>query len=157
VASVPIPEEAAKHLWEMLLSFNRETSSRLLDEAEELAAQRQAAPAAIIAATVLEYLLRSPAVKLLAASRKSEFNAWRRLRDEAAYGVMSPDADEVRRMLQAVREISLSGTAAEAGTETPGPPRAAVSQLRGKYAHVRTSADEFMKRKREEVELEDRK
>jgi len=73
--SVAIPKDAANHLWEMLLSFNRETSGRLLDKAEELVAQGQTAPAVIIAGTVLEYVLRSPAVKLLAASRKSEFDA----------------------------------------------------------------------------------
>jgi len=60
-------------------------------------------------------------------------------------------------MLQAVREISLSGTAAEVATQTSGPRRAAAPHVKGKYAHVRTSADEFIKRKREEVELEDRK
>jgi hypothetical protein len=141
----------------MLLLFNRETSGRLLDEAEELVAQGRSAPAAIIAGTVLEYLLRSPAVKLLADSRKSEFNAWRRLRDQAAHGTTSPDAEEVRRMLQALRGISVSGTAAECGTEASGPRRAPGSPVRGKYTRVRTSADEFMKRKREEVELEDRK
>jgi hypothetical protein len=52
--SVAIPEDAANHLWEMLLSFNRKTSGRLLDEAEELVAQGQMAPAVIIAGTVLE-------------------------------------------------------------------------------------------------------
>lgn len=98
---------------------------------------------------------------LLAASRKSEFDAGRRLRDEAAHAPMSPDAEEVRRMLQAIREILLSGTAAETAPQAPGPRRASASHIaqdrKGKYARVRTSSDEFMKRKREEVELEDRK
>jgi hypothetical protein len=156
---VRIPEEAANYLGAMLLSFNRDISGHLLDEAEKLASLGLTASAVIIAGTVLEYAGRSPAGIILPAARKSELEGWRRLRDEVAHDSPTrPDIEQVRRMLQGIREIvSFSATAAEPAPQSSGRDRAFAGQVKGKYAHVRTSADEFMKRKREEVELEDRK
>jgi len=158
MASLPIPEEAVNHLGAMLLSFNRDISVQLLDEAEELASQGMTTSAVIISGTVLEYLERSPAVALLPDSRKSEFESWRRLRQEAVHASgIRPDADEVRRMLQGIREIVSDPENVASAQEVARSGRASSANVKGKYAHVRTSADEFMRRKRQEVELEDHK
>lgn len=54
-----------------------------------------------------------------------------------------------------VRLTVLDESAHELGKELQEKQRAAVRAVRGKYAHVKTSVDEFLARKREEVELEE--
>jgi hypothetical protein len=56
-----------------------------------------------------------------------------------------------------VRLTVLSETSHELGKELQEDQQAAIRAVRGKYAHVRTSVDEFLTGKREEVELEEQR
>jgi hypothetical protein len=156
--SVLVPEEAASHLGAILLAFNRGISGSLLNEAEELAKLGQTMAAVLIAGTVLEYLERGPAATLVPPGQRNEINSWRRLRDQVAHGSADTlTTEHVGRMIEGVRQIIMNQ---KMPTDSVGPFRTqatgAASALKGKYAHVRTSSDEFIKRKREELELENR-
>lgn len=147
MGSIVVPEEAASHLAAIVLAFNRDVSGHLLDEAEELAALGHGAAAVLIAGTVLEYIERSPGAGLVAPEDRHQLESWRRLRNQAAHGfAVAGSVEEARQVIDGVRRILATGTVSV---------RAAAG-IRGKYAGVRTSSDEFIRRKRDDLELEDR-
>jgi hypothetical protein len=158
MTSVLIPEEAASHLGAILLAFNREIFGSFLDEADELAGLDLATSAVIIAGTVLEYFERSPSAGALPPEHRNEIVAWRRLRNQAVHGAAGTlSVQQAREVIDGIRHIL--GVHLEAGVAADRPwPERAVSphDIKGEYAYVPTSSDEFMKRKREDLELEDR-
>ena len=157
MTSIPVPEEAASHLGAILLAFNREIFGGFLDEADELAGLGQATSAVLIAGTVLEYFERSPSASVLPPKHRSEIEAWRQLRNRAAHGSAGAiSVERARQMIDGVRQILMtdsvsSGPVHPLRTEAG----AALNLIKGKYAHVATSSEDFIKRKREELELED--
>jgi hypothetical protein len=155
---ISVPDEAANHLGAILLAFNREIFGGFLDEADELAALGQVTSAVLIAGTVLEYVERSPAAGSLPIGTRSEIEAWRRLRNQVAYG--SADAlsvQQARQVIDGVRRILLTRDVPERSVPRLSPEAgAAPHAVRGKYAHVPTSSADFIKRKREDLELENR-
>jgi len=157
--SVLVPEEAANHLGAVLLAFNRSISASLLDEAGELVNSGQTAAAVLIAGTVLEYVERSPASTLVPPAHKRELDSWRQLRDEVAHGsAVTLSAEQARQMIESVRQIvSIHKAPPSASVQQARAHIAeAAARIKGKYAHVPTSSDEFIRRKREELDLEDR-
>jgi hypothetical protein len=158
MTSVLVPDEAAGHLGAILLAFNREIFGSFLDEAEELAALGQVTSAVLIAGTVAEYFLRSPAAGMLTPEHRGEIEAWGHLRNQVAHGsAVAAGAPQARLMIDGVRRIlvtyRLQGRPVpQFRPETGSAPHA----VRGRYTHVPTSSADFIKRKREELDLEDR-
>lgn len=150
MTSVLVPEEAATHLGAILLAFNREIFGSFLDEADELAGLGQAPSAVLIAGTVLEYFERSPAARVLPPEHRSKIAAWRELRNQVAHGSAGTlSVQQARQVIDGVRQILMTHSA-------QGGPVAAPPGIKGKYAYVPTSSEDFIKRKRDELELEDR-
>jgi hypothetical protein len=158
MTSVLVPDEAAGHLGAIFLAFNREIFSGFLDEAEELAALGMAASAVLIAGTVLEYFERSPTAVLLPLEQRREIGVWRQLRNQVAHGSAgAPSVQQAQQVIDRARQILqthyVSGGPVRRLHTEPGHP---LKTVKGKYACVRTSSDDFIKRKGEELELEDR-
>lgn len=157
MASVLVPDEAASHLGALLLTFNRQIFGSFLDEAEELAGMGLTNSAILIAGSVLEYFERTPAAGVLPPERRSQIAEWRELRNQVAHG--SPVAigvPQARQVIDGIRQI-LTTTCA------PGEPgrrlysqAGAARAVKGKYSHLPTSSVDFIRRKRDELELEDR-
>ena len=156
--SVLVPDEAASYLGAILMAFNREIFGSFLDEADELVRSGQSASAVLIAGTVLEYFERSPVAGLLLPEHRSEIAAWRQLRNRVAHGSAGViDAQQARQLIDDVRQIL--ATRHVPGKTAPDRPPSAVASahfVKGKYAYVPTSSDEFIARKRAELALEDR-
>jgi hypothetical protein len=153
MSSVSVPEEAASHLREILLAFNRDIFGSLLDEADQLAESGQETAAILIAGTLLEYLERSPGSDLVSPEHRAQIESWRELRNQAAHGSPGITREAAHSIIKGVRELVLAGNVGEEGNIDIV--RLARS-IKGKYADVRTSSDEFMARKRNELKLEDR-
>ncbi len=155
--SVLVPEDAASLLSAIVLAFNREISGSLLDEADELVKLGLATSAVLIAGTVLEYVESGPVASAVPAEHRSEVAAWRQLRNQVAHGSSGTvSVAEARRVIDGVRRILVTPTVsgepvAQSGSEASLLPHA----VKGKYAHVPTSSADFMRRKHEELELED--
>lgn len=151
MSSVTVPEEAANHLGGILLAFNREIFGSLLDEAQQLAHEGQANAAVLIAGTILEYLERSPASQLMPPQHRGEVETWRQLRNKAAHGA-SATAEQAKALVDGIRALLMSHEP-ESCTDAAELARS----IKGKYAHLPTSADDFIRRKREDLDLEDRR
>ena len=66
-------------------------------------------------------------------------------------------AQQARQVIDGVRQILMTHNVQERPAQHRRPEVGAVPQvIKGKYAHVPASSDDFIKRKREELELEDR-
>jgi hypothetical protein len=158
MTSVLVPEEAASHLGAILLAFNREIFGSFLDEADELAELGQATSAVLIAGTVLEYFQRSPTASVLPAEHRSKVAAWRQLRNQVAHGAAGAiSVKQARQVIDGIRQILMTHNVPGGREHTLRPEaNAAPHVIKGKYAHVPTSSDDFIKRKREDLELEDR-
>jgi len=156
MTSVLVPEEAASHLGAILLAFNREIFGSFLDEADELASLGLATSAVIIAGTVLEYFERSPSAGAPPPEHQSKIAAWRQLRNQAAHGSAGAvSVQQAREVIDGVRYI-LSTHLDSRGAAPRVQPEVTISprDVKGKYAYVPTSSEDFMRRKREELELE---
>ena len=159
MTSVAVSEEAASHLGAILVAFNREIFSGFLDEAAELAELGQVGSAVLIAGTVLEYFERSPVAKAHSPGYGSETAVWRELRNRVAHGSAGAlSVEQARQLIDGVRQILLTGDVSSRPSYYPRAEASAVPHIiQGKYAHVPTSSDEFMVRKREDLELEERR
>jgi hypothetical protein len=158
MASIPVPEEAASHLGAILLAFNREIFGSFLDEADELAELGQANSALLIAGTVLEYFERSPAASALPHEHRIEIAEWRQLRNQAAHGAAGAiSVQQAKQVIDGVRQILMSDKVSGESVRHLRPADGAHPHaIKGKYAHVPTSSDDFIKRKHKELDLEDR-
>jgi hypothetical protein len=146
VTSVLVPEEAASHLTAIQLALNRQTTGTLLDEADELANAGLPISAILIAGTVLEFIGSSP------VPRHPEVAEWRQLRNQAAHRSTGAfTVQQARQLIEGVRQL-ISDTRRH-GERRP----IAAAQIKGKYSHVPTSSADFMERKRDELEREDRR
>lgn len=157
MASVLVPDEAASHLGAILLTFNREIFGGFLDEADELAGLGLATSAILIAGTVLEYFVRSPAAGVLPPERLRQIAEWRELRNQVAHGpAVAVTVPQARQVIDGVRQILMAACApGEPGLQLRSQVGAARA-VKGKYSHLPTSSGDFIGRKRDELELEDR-
>jgi hypothetical protein len=148
-----LPQEVTEHLEAAIQLSNRQVHLRFLNEAEALIALNDAAAAVRIAGVVVESILG--AFRQRAASEDQQrLEKWLGLRNSVAHANVSAVTldqasemvDDVRRSL--MREIKV-------GLATPQPRAEAARQLRGKYKFVPTTTAEFIRRKSEELRLED--
>ena len=158
ITSVPVPDEAVGHLGAILVAFNREIFGSFLDEADELAALGQVASAVLIVGTVLEYVERSPGGGSLPIEARSEIEGWRRLRSQVAHGSAGAlSVQQARQVIDGVRRILMTRDLSEQSVPRLSPGAgAAPHAVKGKYAHVPTSSADFIRRKGEDLELENR-
>jgi hypothetical protein len=159
MTSVLVPDEAASHLGAILLAFNRQIFGSFLDEADELARLGQAASAILIAGTVLEYFERSPAAGVLPPERRGQIAEWRQLRNQVAHGsAIALTVRQARQVIDGVRQLLEAPYAPGGPVDHPHAQAqaGAAAAVKGKYSHVPTSSGDFIKRKGEDLELEDR-
>lgn len=157
MTSVLVPDEAASHLGAILLAFNRQIFGSFLDEADELAGSGQATAAVLIAGTVLEYFERSPSAGALPHEHRRQIAEWRQLRNQVAHGsAISLTVQQARQLIEGVREILAATRAWEKPDGRLRPDAGAARAVKGRYSGVPTSSDDFIRRKREGLDLEDR-
>jgi hypothetical protein len=151
MTSPAISDEINRHVEAVLALSKRDILLRLLQQAERCARLEDVRAAAILAEVALEevFLLADPAV-LGTDERRLEI--WRELRNRA--GARAVDNKAVEEMLAAVR-MMLEQIDVRQGRSTPlRPVESEFTKIRGKYASVLTSVDDFLKRKHEDLELE---
>jgi hypothetical protein len=157
MTSVLVPDDAASHLGAILLAFNREIFGSLLDDANKLAISGQAAQAILIAGTVLEYTERSPIASALPPEIRRQIAEWRELRNQAAHGSpVAPTERQARQVIDGIRQILLAVSVPREPGHGLRPQPGFARAIKGKYSHVTTSSGDFINRKREEIDLEDR-
>ena len=159
MALAAIPDEIGRHIEAALVLSKREVLLRVLHEAELCLRVNQLAIATVLAGIVLEEasLLLDPHVL---DEARDNAKAWREMRDRAAHpspGRPELDAEQVNAMLAGVRAMLDKADVSQ--PRSTGLPliEEVLTKTRGKYAFVKTSVDEFLKRKHEELELEDQK
>ncbi len=93
-------------------------------------------------------------------NEKDQVNVWREMRNRAAHSGGTQESalrvEEVQAMVDGIRRM-LSRADEKAETTFHAPSLSdALTRVRGKYAFVQTSVDEFLKRKHDDQELEER-
>jgi hypothetical protein len=154
-----IPNEINRHFEAALILSKREVLLRVLHEAELCLRVEQLATATILAGIVLEEacLLLDP---VALEKQKDLVKIWREMRNRPEH--RSPvrselDAEQVKTMVTGIRAM-LDEAERQQARSMPSPPaQDALTKTRGKYAFVQTSVDEFLKRKHQELDLEDQK
>lgn len=149
-----LSDEIHRHLEAALALSKRDILLRLLHEAETCLQRKEVGAAAVLAGVLLEEasLLSEPRTL---KQNEAVLNLWREIRNRAAHpSPREPEIDEqsVQQMLIGLR------TLLDAVQSTPPPfhDEAALPKIRGKYAFVPTSVDDFLLRKQEDVDLEGR-
>jgi hypothetical protein len=84
---------------------------------------------------------------------RTQIESWRALRNQAVHSSAAITTEQARSMVQNIREFGLGG---DSGAELSGDIPQLARSIKGKYAHIRTSTNEFIARKRDDLELEDR-
>jgi hypothetical protein len=157
MAIAAIPDEVAKHFEIALALSRRDVLLRFLQEAEVLIRSGQLAFAAVLAGVVLDEATRflPPA----AITAEGQINVWREMRNRAAHpGSTELTIEQVKAMVAGIRGmLNQADEKSQLESSSLPPVEDALAQIRGKYAFVQTSVDEFLKRKREDLDLEDRK
>jgi hypothetical protein len=137
-----------------------EAASRLgaiLDEADELAESGRAASAVLIAGTVLEYFGMSPLAGVLSPEQSRQISEWRQLRNQVAHdSAVAPSVRQARQVIDGIRQILAATLGLGGPVHRLRPEAGAVRAVKGKYSGVPTSSGDFIKRKHEEIDLEDR-
>jgi len=150
-----ISDEINRHIEAVVVLSKRDILLRLLREAELCMRLEQVATAAILAGIALEelYLLGDPGI----LRHRERLEAWRELRNRAtdpASGGQEMDPDIVSAMLRGIRALL---DQMDVPQSTPSPHmESGFTAIRGKYAFVPTTVDDFLKRKRQDLELEAR-
>lgn len=156
MAQAAISDEINRHVEAVLVLSKRDILWRLIIEAELCVELQQVSAAAILAGIALEELSSLGDLNMV---RAGTVDAWRDLRNRVAHPASSQeemDPKAVAAMVSGIRAI-LDQTE-ETHWKINGTPRpeATVTKVRGKYAFVPTSVDDFLKRKRQDLELENR-
>ena len=129
---------------------------RSVREAERLLRIQQPHAAMLLAGIVLDEAIRSRTTSAVADGEDDELRIWLEMRNRAAHTAdagMPPE--QVRAMVRGVREMVERGGARLQGEPRSSSADGSLDRIRGKYAFVNTSVDEFLRRKHEESELED--
>jgi hypothetical protein len=158
MALLAIPDEINRHFEAALLLSKREVLLRVLHEAELCLRNDQLAAAAILAGIVLEESY--PLIPLALDEQKDNVRVWREVRNRAAHP--SPvrsglAAEQVRAMVKGIGAMLDKAERTQARSAPLRSLEDSLTKARGKYAFVKTSVDEFLKRKHEELDLEDGK
>jgi hypothetical protein len=157
MAQGAISDQINRHVEAVLALSKRDILWRLVNEAERCVELDQTSAALILAGIALEELSSLSDRSTIEPGRQN-LEAWRELRDRASHpasGEYKVDSKAVAAMVTGIRAIldQIEGL-------RDRPPSFALSDteltnIRGKYAFVATSVDDFLKRKREDLEPED--
>jgi hypothetical protein len=153
MAAPILPQDVAEHLEAAIELSNRRVHLRFLDEAELLLEVNLPSAAVLVAGVVLEAILTGFGEQ----DDRQRLEQWSELRNAAAHAGMSTvTLQQAREMVQDVRrsltrELKLGPRLTLASARGD-----ALPQVRGKYKFVPTSTDEFIRRKTDELRLEDR-
>ena len=160
MAHAAVAGEIEKHLELAFALSRREVFLKLILEAENLVRNGQILSAAIVAGLVLEEAVQSSPPRT--RPEEDRVHRWREMRNRAA----NPGADlapaitldHIEAMIGDIKVmLEQVGRTFRIGSGPFFPPQDTPARIRGKYRFVNTSAEEFLKRKREDVTLEDRK
>jgi hypothetical protein len=156
MAQGAISEKINRHVEAVLALSKREILWELVREAELCVEFDQTSAAAILAGIALEKLV-SGSYSNMAQQGEQTVQAWRQLRNRAAHPAsLASDVDPaavaamvmgIRGMLDQIEE-SQDGPQSSPSADNP------LTRIRGKYAFVPTSVEDFLKRKREDVNFE---
>jgi hypothetical protein len=153
MAAPNLPPEVAEHLEAAVLLANKRLHLRYLEAAEVLLALSLPNAAVIVAGVELESILLSDRAPR-SFEERLRMEKWLALRDRVAHATETAVGfDQAKEMIEAVRALLMR--------EIPAVPRLArelpdaARELRGKYRFVPTSAAEFIRRKQEDLRLED--
>jgi hypothetical protein len=156
MALAAIPDEINRHIEAVLNSFKRDVLLNVLSEAGLCPQFGHLAAATVLAGVALEEasLIFGPDAL---DGQKAHIEIWREMRNRAAHPMLGRaelDTEEVKAMLAEVRAL-LDQIDRPHGRSTPFRlVEPSLEEIRGKYASVQTSVDEFLKRKRDDLEFE---
>jgi hypothetical protein len=162
MALTAVPDEVAEHFEAALFLSQRNLYLRLLSEAELLAKLAQLNAAFLLAGVALEEITRFSVADVATNEEKKQINLWREMRNQAMHSG-SPNttkltAEQFNKFVRSIREmLERAGASARGRSRSPTPIDQNLAQTRGKYAFVKTSVEEFLRRKREDLEGEDPK
>ncbi len=159
MAQSAIPDEINRHL-EAALSLSRLGFIRqLVREAELCIDFDQISAAVILAGIALEELSSSRDQRVVQAL-EPKLQHWRELRNRSAHPVtrgQELDRKAVATMVTAIRTLLNEIGSPDLPVRRSTPVRNALTSIRGKYVFVPTSAEDFLRRKREDMDLESRR
>lgn len=155
MAQGTISDAINRHVEAVLVLSKHDILWRLITEAELCVQSKQVNAAAILAGIALEELFSAGEPNIVRQSA-DRIEAWRDLRNRAAHATSSQDADAqgVAAMVSGLRMILDQAEGIRGNPQSTAHSEAAAVKIRGKYASVPTSVDDFLKRKREDLELE---
>lgn len=144
-----------RHVEAVLVLSKHDILWRLITEAELCVQLKQVNAAAILAGIALEELSSSGEPNIVRQSA-GRIEAWRGLRNQAAHATSSQnvDAEGVAAMVSGLRMILNQTEGIRGNPQSAAHSEAAAITIRGKYAFVPTSVDDFLKRKREDIDFE---
>jgi hypothetical protein len=159
MAVAAIPDEINRHIEAVLALSKRDVLLRILREADLCFQLEQVTTAAVLAGVALEEL---SLLKPQGSSDQQQeiLEVWRELRDRAAHipgDNAQVDKEAVKAMITAVKTLIQQVERPHDESTSYPLTEDALIKIRGKYAFVRTSVDEFLKRKQDDLELEDHK
>ncbi len=150
MAAPILSQEVAEHLEVAIHLSNRRLHLRFLHEAEALVASNLTA-AVRVAGVVLESIREE-----WESENGKRLEKWFELRDCVAHAqVPAPTLDQAREMIGDLRRSLMREIKVGPHVATSERRAEAARQVRGKYKFVPTSTAEFIRRKPEELQLED--
>lgn len=158
MAQGAISDEINRHVEALVVLSKRDMLRRLLREAELCVELEEVSAAAILAGIALEELALLSDPNILRQYERS-FETWRELRNRAAHPAPREQQIEptaLAAMLTAIRAILDRIDGPQERQRRHSPPESELTKIRGKYAFTPTSVNDFLERKREDIELENR-
>lgn len=156
MAQGAISDEINRHFEAALALSRRDFLRRLISEAELCIKFDQASAAAILAGIALEEL-SSLSDLTVVQTREPRLEAWRELRNRAAHPAAREhevDRKAVAAMVTEIRALLDEIDRPHATLRSSTLSQNALTSIRGKYVFVPTSVEDFLRRKREDIELE---
>ncbi len=158
MALARIPDEINRHIEAVLALSKRDVLLKVLRQAEFCLQSEQPTAAAVLAGVALDEL--SLTLGQGASEQQHFLNVWRELRDQAAHpspGAAQPDTGALKTMITGIRDL-IEQVGILQSKATPLPiAEDTLTKIRGKYEFVPTSVDTFLERKREDLDLENRR
>ena len=156
MAQRAIPEEINRHFEAALALLRRDLLRRLVNEAELCIKFGQATAAAILAGIALEEL-SSLSAQEATQTLEPSFKALRELLSRSGHTTeraQKVDRKVVASMVAVLRTLLNELDRPDVTLRNPATRSNALASIRGKYAFVPTSVEDFLSRKREDTDLE---
>lgn len=154
MAAPLLPQDVTEHLTAAIQLSNRHIQLRFLEEAETLLSFQFPAAAILVAGVVLEFLI--PGQRQQAnPDEQQQIEKWAKLRNDAAHPHgRRLTLEKAKEMIAGVRQLLLRATGAGPQPALTASSNKTSGRVRGKYKFVRTSSEEFIARKADELRLE---